>query len=173
MPWASRHGQGGVGKDPSSETRSPSAAKSLFPKMPLGNGAPSLESSVSQLLALPVPGAGKPRRQRITGRSRRVSPEGLLGPPAPLPSADPRPESAPPPQRHGPANQRARHPSPRQRAGQSAAGSPAWPRPLLTSPAGRCRNCQNGGPGPGEGERPITARLLLWCPMGARRPRGP
>lgn len=115
--------------------------------MPLGNGAPSLESSVSQLLARPVPGAGKPRRQRITGRSRRVSPEGLLGPPAPLPSADPRPESAPPPRRHGPANQRARHPSPRQRAGQSAAGSPAWPRPLLASPAGRCRNCQSGGRG--------------------------
>ncbi|XP_063247064.1 protein MEMO1 isoform X1 [Prinia subflava] len=133
LPRASRHGQGGAGKDPSSATRSPSAAKSMFPKMPLGHGAPSLEPQHPSCSHGPCRRGDQ--RGRITGRSHGP-PRGSPGPPAPLPSPDPRPESAPPPRRHGSANQRARHPSPRQRAGQSAAGSAARPRPLPPPPRG-------------------------------------
>lgn len=83
LPRASRHGQGGVRNDPSAETQSPSAVKSMFPKMPLGNGARSLEPSASQVLPPAVPGAGS-SGAADNGALPRVTP-GVSRPPHPAP----------------------------------------------------------------------------------------
>lgn len=169
LPRASRHGQGGVGKDPSWETRSPSTAKPMFPKTPLGKGAGSLEPPASQRLPRAVR-AREAAERRMRGRSRG-SPRGSPAPPPRSPHLTrarnlprhhgdtTRPISAHGTHRHGnapPNPQRALPPGPA-------------PYPLLR---GAVPHLSKGWAWPTEGERPIAVRLLLWCPMGARRPRG-
>lgn len=158
MPRPSGHGQGGVGKDAGSETRSPSAAKSLFPEMPLAKGAPSLEPPAPQPPpqsrgsrgapgAVPAPPRRSPRLTRARNLPRHHGDTA-------------RPISAHGTHRHGNAP-----PNPRR-------ALPPGPAPCPL-PRGAGPRLSKRWAGPAEGERPITARLLLWCPMGARRPRGP